>query len=545
MKALNEGKEKILDCGVLILGKEQVGKTSLYRQMVGKEFKANLDSTRGIDDNDVETVDRRDVDVEDDAWREIKNPDAGEQFTKTLGAKISANLPSKSADKENDDEIVEEGALLAKIRRTVRDIENLKKPPPEPKPRAVARLVAYPGIPTPPQPNLPPPPKRQHVEDTNATALIQQPLPPPLPQPKEMRERRPTQPTPLPQPPTRQPPVVPKDPTPPPPSPPPEEEPDATPPQPQEEGRVESGSLDPGILTQRQIAQLGEILRRKGNDALPAPRLHLNILDFAGQRLYHPMHHCYIARRALYLAVFKCNEMVPCTKDPKAKPHKPIEDIRYWIQSINAHIYPPDESEKRGDQTYNRVILVGTHRGDVSHDDLKKIDDLIEGELRRPNGKTVNHIRAVRDRGYCLNNFLAVENSIDKKTGSNYREKSGIKVLQENIQATARKLGFMQEEHPIKWLKFQDRLERSKAGVSPVMTMAEAKQLAVQSRITDEDQQELALKFFHDTKKIICLSKFVIISNGHKVFLAMPAYNRGLMACGFQVSVYPRYNSKC
>ena len=42
------------------------------------------------------------------------------------------------------------------------------------------------------------------------------------------------------------------------------------------------------------------------------------------------------------------------------------------------------------------------------------------------------------------------------------------------------------------------------------MTMAEAKQLAVQSRITDEDQQELALKFFHDTKKIICLSKFVM-----------------------------------
>ena len=509
MKTLNEGKEKILDCGLLILGKEQVGKTSLYRQMVGKEFLKDLDSTRGIDDNDVETVDRRDVDIQDDAWRGIINPDAGEQFTKILGAKVSADLPSKSADKENDDEIVEEGGLLAKIRRTVRDIENLKKPLPEPKPRAVAGLVAYAGIPIPPQPSLPPPPKRQHIEDTNATALIQQPLPPPLPQPKEMREKRPTQPTPLPQPPTRQPPVVPKDPTPPPPPPPPQEEPDATPPQPQEEGRVESDSPDPGILTQRQTAQLSEILRRKDNDAPPAPRLHLNILDFAGQRQYRPMHHCYVARRAIYLAVFNIDDMVPCAKDPKARPHEPIEDIRYWVQSINAHIYPPNESERRGDQTYNRVILVGTHRGEHSLDDLKKIDELIERELMHPKGKTVNHISPVKDDVNCLVNFIAVENSIDSKT-DNYREESGTKILQENIETITRQLGFMQEEHPIKWLKFQDRLERSKAGVSPVMTMAEAKQLAVQSRITDEDQQELALKFFHDTKKIICLSKFVM-----------------------------------
>ena len=218
MKTLNEGKEKILDCGLLILGKEQVGKTSLYRQMVGKEFLKDLDSTRGIDDNDVETVDRRDVDIQDDAWRGIINPDAGEQFTKILGAKVSADLPSKSADKENDDEIVEEGGLLAKIRRTVRDIENLKKPLPEPKPRAVVGLAALAfqaGIPPPPQPThtSPPLPKKQRIEDTNATALTQLPFPSLLsPQPKVVREERQKQPTQLPQPPTRPPRVVAKDP---------------------------------------------------------------------------------------------------------------------------------------------------------------------------------------------------------------------------------------------------------------------------------------------------------------------------------------------
>ena len=54
-----------------------------------------------------------------------------------------------------------------------------------------------------------------------------------------------------------------------------------------------------------------------------------------------------------------------------------------------------------------------------------------------------------------------MENSIDSKT-DNYREESGTKILQENIETITRQLGFMQEEHPIKWLKFQDRLELCK-----------------------------------------------------------------------------------
>ena len=489
---------------MLILGKEQVGKTSLYRQMVGKEFREDLDSTKGIDNNDVKTVDTRGVDIHDDNWKEKENPNAGEQFIESLGEKVRADLPSKSADTENIDERVEEGALLAKIRRTVRDIEILKRPPPEPKPRAVVGLAALAlqaGIPPPPQPThtSPPLPKKQRIEDTNATPT-QLPFPSPPPQLKVVREERQKQPTQLS---TKPPRVVAKDPTPP-----PQEEPDATPPQPQDEGKVESDDPDPGILTQRQTAQFGKILRRsKDKKDLPsASPLHFNILDFAGQSQYRPMHHCYIARRALYLVVFNCEDMILFMKDPEAIPHNPIEDIRYWVQSINAHIYPPDKDERNEDETYNRVILVGTHRGDHSLDDLKKIDDLIKEKLRNPEGKTINHIYPVNDGLNKLGWFLAVENSIDSKT-DNYREESGTKILQENIETITRQLGFMQEEHPIKWLKFQDRLELCKTRNPPVMTMAEAKQLAVQSRITDEDQQELALKFFHDTKRIICLSK--------------------------------------
>ena len=494
MKALNEGKEKILDCGLLILGKEQVGKTSLYRQMVGKEFLKDLDSTRGIDDNVVETVDRRDVDIHDDVWREMENPDAGKQFIKTLGAKVSAGLPSKLPDEDNIDERVEEEALLEKIKRTVRDIKILKNPPPPP-PKTPAEvsagleelIAALRGIRLPPRPTPAVPQKPQETETSPTRTQQLSPT-----QPKDVREEHPT--TTL---------VIAEEPTPY-----PEEEPDPIPPEPQEEVK-ESDGLLPGVFSHRERAQFDEIIR---SNKTSAPRLSLNTLDFAGQGQYRPMHHCYIARRALYLVVFNCDEMVPCARNPEARPHKPIEDIRYWVQSINAHIYPPDESEKKADQKINRVILVGTHQEGHTPEDLQAIDKLLEAEFIQPDNKCVNHICPVKEvagaLGNGLNFFVAVENSIDTvQDPSNYLERSGTKFLQENVKDITKDIKFMKEEHPIKWLKFKQLLERSKATDPPVMTVQEVKQLAIQSRITDTEQQELALRFFHDTRQIICLSK--------------------------------------
>ena len=60
---------------MLILGESQVGKTSLYRQLVGKEFREDLESTLGIDNNIVDTVvDERSITMEKsgNVWHETK-----------------------------------------------------------------------------------------------------------------------------------------------------------------------------------------------------------------------------------------------------------------------------------------------------------------------------------------------------------------------------------------------------------------------------------------------------------------------------------------
>ena len=76
-KALEEGKRIIPYCGMLILGESQVGKTSLYRQLVGKEFLKCLESTKGIDNNTVDTlVEERSV-VTGNDWHENESS-AGE-----------------------------------------------------------------------------------------------------------------------------------------------------------------------------------------------------------------------------------------------------------------------------------------------------------------------------------------------------------------------------------------------------------------------------------------------------------------------------------
>ena len=54
----------------------------------------------------------------------------------------------------------------------------------------------------------------------------------------------------------------------------------------------------------RQIERLSR--SGKGKD----PPLTFHTLDFAGQKLYRPMHHCFITRRAMYIVVFNLQVLV-------------------------------------------------------------------------------------------------------------------------------------------------------------------------------------------------------------------------------------------
>ena len=73
----------------------------------------------------------------------------------------------------------------------------------------------------------------------------------------------------------------------------------------------------------------------------------VNIWDFAGHKLYEPMHHLFMNNRSLYIVVFSLLKMYKL-------PEKTLCCIHYWLNSIASHT-----------STSTPIILVGTHKAKV------------------------------------------------------------------------------------------------------------------------------------------------------------------------------------
>ena len=491
-KALDSGKQKIPYCSMLILGEQEVGKTSLYRQLVGKEFLKDLDSTRGIDNNTVDTVDRRNVDADRENWQEKKELEMGDEFANAVAREIKDDIDKLKPSKEDIFKGVSEHDLLARIeqiraennlntaqsqlRRANRASRHQASTTISAAPPTVAASPAKKRKTAAEQPH--PLPTRPPKGAAGSTDSVEQPL-----QTRSSRRLQKKPPIPL-----------------------TEELPPLPPPEPSENHGTESVV---GMLNRRQSDLIGNIVKSKKGLKKNHPSLVLNTLDFAGQKTYIPMHHCFISRRAIYIIVFKIPAMLEYCKNKDEACNNPLERVRYWIHSIHAHIYPPDEDLRKKDTAINRVFLVGTHLGGHSPDNLKEIDALIRENLIRDR-RCTDHIHPTEKKD-SPSFFIGVENSIDIGTrGDDYLTESGTKFLQERIKETSGKLPFLDEDHPIKWLKFEERLKKEgeERRPAPVMDIEQVKDLANKSRIMEEEEQDLALKFFHDTGKIIYLSKF-------------------------------------
>lgn len=491
---------------MLILGDQRVGKTSLYRQLVRKNFKKDLKPTEGIDNNTVDTVDRRSWDIEREVWQEMGGSDAGERFGEAVINKVVPKLPKKPSATAPEEELVEEGELLKQVKEIDAELRKSKE-----RANATAVHTVTPTVTLPPKPPSPltipvadhshpqpPAPKIRRVETQRpgpsppAAEEVRRP-PAVEPQATPQRAERPT----------------------------PKQKPDPIPrglelpiPPPVESsvGRSESA----GALNRRQVSKMNDIVKGKQLFEKKEPSLVLNALDFAGQKEYRPMHHCFIARRAIYIVVFK----IPDLLDDLTK-YDSIEEVRYWIHSIHAHIYPPDKTTKGADEEINRVFLVGTHRDEwkekFSEEHSERINNFIREKLIRDK-RCVNHICPIDETGF----FFPVENSIDwEKRNDCYLHESGIKLLQDRIKDMSKdpeKLFFLHEHHPIKWLQFEEELKYFRnISKQPLVKVEEVEKIAAKFKISKESKEgkkkselDLALQFFHDTGKIIYMSKLYI-----------------------------------
>ena len=275
-----------------------------------------------------------------------------------------------------------------------------------------------------------------------------------------------------------------------------------------------------GKLSGRQTRLINEKLVTGASKKKVDPVLHLNVLDFAGQKQYRPMHHCFLTRRAMYLVVFNLQHVIQYleqNKSSEAVTVNPFEEIRYWLHSIHVHTLPAVPGKEK--KTLKNVCLVGTHRNPpvpskgraIEDEELQKINDLIMKEIV-DDDRCISHLHFMGPDHKRV--FIAVENSIDGKE-EEHREASGAKALQDEIKKVTNHLSFIEEDYPLSWLRLEAKLvERRKKlegeNSSLLIQLDQVLRLATQCGIRSPEGQNLALEFFHETGKIVYLSKYAM-----------------------------------
>ena len=255
----------------------------------------------------------------------------------------------------------------------------------------------------------------------------------------------------------------------------------------------------PEVFGSRGLSE--NVVKRLNDCNRTEPELRLVTWDFAGQPLYHPMHHCFITYRAMYIVTFKLNEIVE--SEMKASVYS---QIAFWLNTIQAHI----RHDKASDGSIPPIFLVGTFRDTPSTNGIKVDDEmlnLIGCELRTHfldapvENRWVKHIQFFDSDRI----FAAIENYPNNRDTT---KESGAELLRRKILGTMKGLRFIKEKRPLKWLKLEEIIfAMRKDGKKPIL--AERTKLHKEARELKFPDKEfdLLLQFFHDLGTIVNPSK--------------------------------------
>ena len=167
--------------------------------------------------------------------------------------------------------------------------------------------------------------------------------------------------------------------------------------------------------------------------------LNVKVLDYVGDREYYSYHHLFFRHEALYIIVFNLSEFA---NGDFRDVYTHIQRLQFWMKSICSRV-----------PHYSRILLVGTHRGNLDNNCVKILND---------------HLKRFLLEKYCaklIENdadwlyFFPVENTLGNKD-------TGIQELQSKIMSVAK------EQHkriitehyniPLEWILIQDAIMKLK-----------------------------------------------------------------------------------
>ena len=327
-------------CKLMILGEAGVGKTSLLSLLTGEEFNPNHHETEGVDTDFVRTSNICSV-----TWKK-KAMEGDEEYKDVAAKQLAQILPDKEQPvkhKKKRANVPSHTELKQQFELLVKEYTTQKEPSAPPKPKSKQFNTSTHHQPLPVQhgqssrfPHFLGYPVRDLPFQNISFIQPLQPYPPPVitpegphaPKPVPQPPPVPTPPIPAPAPTTRREPRK-KDTTPPAQQPPP-------PPQ----------TTDPDVIQTDIMRRAVKLKKSKSSDGQINIPLKFSSFDFAGQKHYKPMHHCFLTSRAVYVVAFNVRHLLNDQRN------KCIQELKFWINSI--HIYT-DVTAK--------IVLVETHRG--------------------------------------------------------------------------------------------------------------------------------------------------------------------------------------
>ena len=247
------------------------------------------------------------------------------------------------------------------------------------------------------------------------------------------------------------------------------------------------------------VAVWVEKLLKENKEFMEGDDMYSVIWDFGGQSVFYDTHPIFLTEKAIYILTcdLSCDPYQKADAPVKQGMYEDIEDtdcqntnfdyLDFWMSSIYSLVSNnTNRQETSSSETFPAVFLACTHA------------DKPYTKEGSPSRKIFGALRKIY--GSLLKDVFLVDNT---KSGSN-DECEGVKQLREKVRSVAAKLPQMEQEIPLKWLRYEKVLYLMRKEGREKISIEEARKIASDKcGIDGEENFRTALNFLHDQKVLI------------------------------------------
>ena len=247
------------------------------------------------------------------------------------------------------------------------------------------------------------------------------------------------------------------------------------------------------------VAALVQELLKDNKKFMEGDDMYSVIWDFGGQSVFYDTHPIFLTEKAIYILAYDLSRHPYQKADAPVKQgmYEDIEDtdcqktnfdyLDFWMSSIYSLVSNnTNRQETSSSETFPAVFLACTHA------------DKPYTKEGSPSRKIFGALRKIY--GSLLKDVFLVDNT---KSGSN-DECEGVKQLREKVRSVAAKLPQMEQEIPLKWLRYEKVLYLMRKEGREKISIEEARKIASDKcGIDGEENFRTALNFLHDQKVLI------------------------------------------